>query len=854
LIQENIWLQRLPATAVSLTLGDWGVFLDEQVGLVMATRKAWIFKTAAAGALALTCAQADAQSSLPPIGATPAAPPLSAPYATPPANYATPQYATPVQTTSAPLNATDSDTLRRAVDAAQAGDITGARSLQAALTDPVARKLVTWAMIDSAGSSVSFFDLDSARRDLWGWPRPARRQAAAERSIEVAGLSPLRVSEWFEGKDPDTAEGAMALASAYQQLGKTAEAQALIRRYFRDKVFELDAQNRMIGRFGIYLSPDDYTKRLDLLLYGPQGPAAKALLDMVPADVKALATARIALRSNSDDAQSTVALVPAYLQTDPSLAFERARYYRRRNLEGLAAGLVRSFPAPPAGYDEAANLIWTERRALLSALLRSGDAQGAYAAATNHGLPYSENYTEAEFFAGYIALKRLNDPVAAQTHFENIRKAGSSPITLGRALYWAGRAAEARGDMAAAKAFWTEGGKYYTAFYGQLAAEKAGITQISLPPDPVPSADDRSRFEGRDLVRAARMLADSGERDLFRAFVLTLDDNVPNAEELALLVDMARLYGDQDLSMRVVRAGAQRGIYLTERGYPLRQPPAVYGAPEPALVHAIIRQESGFDPVVRSGVGARGMMQIMPATAASTARKIGVGYSADRLNDPTYNMQLGSAYLGEMVSTFSGSYVMAAAGYNAGPGRPPQWASQCGDPRGGTTDPADFIECIPFSETRNYVMRIMEAVQVYRARMNGGVAPLTAMADLKRGAWGGTAPTPVSYNVATIGPTPYENRQSIAAVMAAGGASGTGVGPIPYSQLALRAAEERASVQRSVDIAARRDDERAASAKVEATGKKGGKAKATARLKNKAKVTKAKAKSSKSRAVRRRKS
>jgi soluble lytic murein transglycosylase len=308
-----------------------------------------------------------------------------------------------------------------------------------------------------------------------------------------------------------------------------------------------------------------------------------------------------------------------------------------------------------------------------------------------------------------------------------------------------------------------------------------------------------------------------------------------------MLVDMARLYGDQDLSMRAVRAGAQRGLYLPERGYPVRAVPAISGAPEPALIHAIVRQESSFDPGVRSGVGARGMMQLMPATAAGVARKLGVSYSVDRLNDPEYNMQLGSAFLGELVSNFSGSYVMAAAGYNAGPGRPPQWAAECGDPRGGTTDPADFIECIPFAETRNYVMRIMEAVQIYRARMNGGVAPLTPMADLKRGSWGMTPPAPVPYTVATIGPTPYESGRP------------AGTGPIPYAQLAQRA-EERASEQRRVDVAARSDDKRRPSAKHKATGKKGGKAKATARLKHKSKVTKAKAKSSKSGAVRHRKS
>jgi hypothetical protein len=232
------------------------------------------------------------------------------------------------------------------------------------------------------------------------------------------------------------------------------------------------------------------------------------------------------------------------------------------------------------------------------------------------------------------------------------------------------------------------------------------------------------------------------------------------------------------------------------------------------------------------------MMQLMPATAQGVARRLGVDYSADRLNDPEYNMMLGSAFLGRLVDDFSGSYLMAAAGYNAGPGRPAQWAAECGDPRGGTTDPSDFIECIPFSETRNYVMRIMEAVQVYRARLNGGSAPLTLATDLKRGGWG-VDPAPAPYNVATIGPTPYEGPQA-----------GSGSGPVPYALLAQKSASEKAAV----DVAARGDDKGRASAKVERSAKKGGKAKASAGLKHKAKVTKAKAKSSKSRAVRRHKS
>ena len=331
----------------------------------------------------------------------------------------------------------------------------------------------------------------------------------------------------------------------------------------------------------------------------------------------------------------------------------------------------------------------------------------------------------------------MKNPDAAAAHFANIAAVGASPITKGRALYWQGRAAEAQGDLIAAQAFYGEGARYITTFYGQLSAEKAGIKELRLDHDPLITQADRARFYGREQIRAARILADAGIRDLFRSLVLYIDDTLPNAEESALLVDMARGYGDQDLAMRAVRTAAQRGIILPERGYPLLDHHFTPGpgAAETAFVYSISRQESNFDPAARSAVGARGMMQLMPATAAIVARKLGEPHSVERLSEASYNMRLGSVYLGDMINSFSGSYIMASAAYNAGPGRPAQWAGLCGDPRGAATDPLDFIECIPFSETRNYVMRTMETTMVYRARLNGGVAPLTLSQDLKRGGY-----------------------------------------------------------------------------------------------------------------------
>ncbi len=710
-------------------------------------------------ALGLTCA-------LSALAFAAAADPI--PYTSLPDAHPTPP--SEISSAATPPYGSESAKLHDAIEAAKSGDTDHARAAQATLADPLARRIVTWAMVDNAASRLGYFDLDAARRDLWGWPRAQRRQQATEKALETSGVSPQAVIDLFDGKEPETAEGAMALASAYQSLGRQAEASALIKHFWRDKVFEADTQARMLGRWGSTLTADDNARRLDILLYGQQGPAARAMLDLVSTDLKLEGEARIALRNDRNDAPAYVARVPDTVQGDAGLAFERARYYRHRNLDTVAVQYLRSLPTdlPP----EVCAQIWAERRALMVAALRSGDTMGAYRAASEHGLAPGVDYAEAEFFAGWIALTKLHDAASAEQHFARLQAAGSSPITLSRALYWRGRAAEARGDSGAAASFYGQGAQYITAFYGQLAAEKAGQSSIHLNADPQPTAADRERFEGRDLVRAARLLADAGERDTMRVFVLAADDTLPSAEEYALLVDLARQYGEQDLSMRVARAGAQRGFILADRAYPVRLPPTGGGLPEPAFSLAIIRQESNFDPGQRSGPGARGMMQLMPGTAQATARKLGVGYSAARLNDPDYNMQLGTATLAGMLADQGGSYVLTAAAYNAGPGRAAQWVASCGDPRGSSTDAPDFIECISIPETRNYVMRILETTQVYRARLAGGSAPLTLSADLKRGQWtpgGATGPGPQPY---TASPSPYFQ----------GGATPAVASPTPASQ------------------------------------------------------------------------
>jgi soluble lytic murein transglycosylase len=651
------------------------------------------------------------------------------------------------------LSDNDRQALETALVSAKRGDAGSAQAAMQQMSDPVARKIALWAMVDADGEQLAFFELDQARRDLAGWPRAGRRQVVAEKALDSSGLPPAQVIAWFGGADPASAQGAMALAAAYQQTGRVQDAQALIRHWWRTQIFEADVQRAMLTRFGGFLTIDDHVKRADTLLYGTQGPAAHDMLVLLPPDQQTLAEARMALRANARDAMELAYAVPPSAADNPGLAVERARYLHDRDQDDSALALVDKFPQTMP-CDEAASRVWVLRKQLINFALKNAEYRAAYAVAAGSGLTAGVDYSEAEFYAGWIALSKLHQPAVADAHFANIERASSTPISQARALYWRGRAAEAEGDQVQAMAFYAEGGRRFTTFYGQLAAEKAGLQQITLGRDPVPTAADVARFEGRDVVRAARILAGMDDRDIFRAFVLAGAEDLPTAEEYALLVDLARSYGDQDLSMRVVRAAAQRGVILPERGYPLRGTSLLAGAAEPAMVFGVTRQESNFDPHLRSNVGARGMMQLMPGTAEAVARKMGEPYRAGMLDDPDYNMRLGSYYIGSMIDNFGGSYVLATAAYNAGPGRPAEWVAYCGDPRSGSVDPVDFIECIPFSETRNYVMRVMEAAEVYRARLNGGTATIHLAADLKRGGYvyGGVASA-----VPTLAATPMVN-------------------------------------------------------------------------------------------------
>jgi soluble lytic murein transglycosylase len=704
---------------------------------------------------------------------------------------APPAALSPVDVIGQSASANDVAWLRSGLAAARSGAMDQARTAEAAVSSPVARKLLEWATADANGSSLSFTELDRALRDLQGWPRRLNRITWAERKLEDSGLSARQIVDWFAGADPVTPQGAMALAGAYEQLGRPQDAQALIRHVWRDKAFDADSQRLMLTRFGAMLTVDDHIRRLDTLLYGTQLAAARDLYTLAPEEWRAVAEARIALRAGSAGAQGLYEALPPEHQHDPGVAVERARwlYDRDRGVEALP--LIADFPrAPP---EDASSRFWSLRRGLVNVAVKAGDYVSAHRAVDEHGLPPGPDAADAEFLGGWLALTKLHDPQDAERHFARLEVMGASPITISRALYWRGRAEEAMGDPIAAQSYYGRGARYVTAFYGQMAAAKAGVTEIVLDRDPVPTQAERARFDQLELVQAARLLSQAGARDLYRSIMAAAAETLPTLVDVGMLVDMSNAFGEPDLTMRIARLAAQRGMVLPERGYPLRTPPDAAPVETP-LVLAIIRQESGFDPRIRSGVGARGMMQLMPATARHLAERAGLRYREALLDDADFNMRLGSNYLGELVGEFDGSYLLATAAYNAGPARPAQWTAVCGDPRAASTDPVDYIECIPIAETRNYVMRVLENVQVYRARLNGGRAPLALPSDLKRGAYGQLGPRPyqqLAQNTLTPNPlTPSTLSPQAVASIAEVVAASTPVPDPPERPRLIRAADD----------------------------------------------------------------
>jgi soluble lytic murein transglycosylase len=609
-----------------------------------------------------------------------------------------------------------------------------ATQAQAMISDPVAKKLAEWIILRSEDNNASVERYRAFIEANPSWPS----QTFLRRRIEAALWDDHRddatVWSWFENESPLSAKGKFALARVLIGRGERANAERLVRDAWHNDGMSEETENTALDLFGPLLTPGDQKARMDLFLYGTdQEAAAMRAAKRLGSGEVALAKARIASNHKSSNSRALLEAVPYELRNDPGYIFSRIQLLRREEKFTEAAQLMLSAPRDPNriyNVDE----WWIERRLLSRKMLDVGENRTAYLIARDAALPARDIYkTEQEFTAGWIALRFLTDPATAAQHFARIGVGSVNPTTLARAGYWQGRAAEAAGRAQEARAAYTAAAEQSTSYYGQLARAKLGLPQIEL--NGVPSARGRG-IERLEIVRAVQLLYALGERDLAIPIFGDMGDN-GDPEALVGLGELASRNGDARGMLLMGKAALNRGLPFDFYAYPVNGiPPFRSIGPdvEQSVIFAIARQESAFNPAVVSPAQAYGLMQVTPDAGRYVCKKYRTSFDLARMkSDPVYNVALGAAELGGLLEDYRGSYIMTFAAYNAGRGSVKKWIERYGDPRDPKVDAVDWVEEIPFSETRNYVQRIMENLQVYRARFGGGTR-LQIEADLHRGA------------------------------------------------------------------------------------------------------------------------
>lgn len=626
-----------------------------------------------------------------------------------------------------PTRAEDAAVLTRALQAAAVKDWVGAGDT-ARDAGPLAFDIVEWHRLRAGEGAFAAFEDFAKRRADWPGMELLRRRGEAK----LDGVAPDQVIAFFASSPPLTGAGALALVAAYDARGEGTMAAAAAEAAWRTLDMNESDQAEFLSRYARYIAPHHGGRMAAMLDLGRREQALR-MLDHVTPGTRAVAEARLALQANGPGVDARIAAVPERMVGSAGLALDRAKWRWRNGAEDGAAELIleRSENAETLGRPE----LWAGLRAALARWdLRRGDARRAYKIAARHRLDakFAGDYADLEWLAGYAALK-LGDAPTALRHFEALMAAVQSPISLSRAGYWKGRALEEMGQAGPAQAAYRAAASYQTAFYGLLAAERA---ELPLDPgfaSPAPLPEWRgASFETSSVFQAAIMLRNAGRHDLTERFILHLSESL-SVDDIARLARLALEWDEPHLALGLGKRAAESGAMLTAAYYPLSGIEKLdLGVPR-ELALAIARRESEFDPVVVSPAGARGLMQVMPGTAKLMAVRLSLDYDAGKLtSDPDYNARLGTAYLSVLREEFGPSPVLVAAGYNAGPGRPRRWLEEMGDPRLPMVDVVDWIEMIPFSETRNYVMRVSESLPIYRARLgHADTGPLRFTDELR---------------------------------------------------------------------------------------------------------------------------
>jgi soluble lytic murein transglycosylase len=628
------------------------------------------------------------------------------------------------------LSAADHDIFLRAFAAAGRSDWVNAMALGNQGQDTTARQLLQWRYALDRNSGAKFADVDAALKMATGWPLRNTLFVRAEADI-TPDMTPAQIAQWFGARAPVSPIGRIRLGEAMVAGGDRTRGGALIRQGWSDGSFDDATEASILAQDAAYLTPESDRARLDGLLWRSEIPAARRQMTRVDPKTAALAQARLALASGIAKAKTALAKVSG--SSDPTLLFDWSRALRAERKDAEAhAMLLRAEPAALAR--DHTQRWWNEVAVQARDALAAGDPRLALELVDHAQLPVSDQYAEQQFLAGFVSLRFLKDPQRALTYFQRLGAGVTRPISKSRAEYWQGRVHEALGDTASAYNHYRAAAAYSDTFYGQLAIARTEAAPALHLVDTVAEPVAKTAIESDTLMPQMRVLAELGQGNDLRLFAVREAELYPAPGHLKQFLRSVTDWGYPEIAVRLAKSSSYTGAPMLDFAFPvlgLPAYPAQGAGPSPALVHALIRQETEFDSDAVSSAGARGLMQVMLSAAKTSARASGLPYRPnDLLTDTNYNIQLGMIEFARHYDSWNNSFVLAIAAYNAGPGNVRKWVAANGDPSKGSVDAIDWIEQIPFGETRNYVQRVLENMEVYKNRLAGRDQPLTILADL----------------------------------------------------------------------------------------------------------------------------
>ena len=580
--------------------------------------------------------------------------------------------------------------------------------------EPALQTLVEWQYLLDKESGASFAEIKQFIAAHPDWSEQKKLRIRAEMAMSAASLSDDEIINFFKTDTPITGVGKIALLMALQHGAKQPEdmMKSLVREAWRDGDFDEEQEKNLLSNYGAMLRKEDDIARTDRLLWEGKTSAAERMFARVDDNHIKLYKARIALQADKKDAKKTsdklLTKLPASLKKDAGLLYDKIVFNAKHDNNAMVREMLLAAPKK-VPYPEK---WWKYRERQIRDALDDRKIALASLLLANHGQEKGKEFADASWLRGWIFLRYQNRAKDAYSVFYHMFDEVKYPVSKARAAYGAARAARVMGDAQSEKIWLEKAAKYPTAFYGQLASLALyGDAPLKLPAPPIISDEKRAEFMARSLVKAIKLCLAYGEKDLAGKLINGLVED-GEAENASIASELGLEAGKPYLSVRAAKKAFQNNIVLISAGYPTTKTPD--GVLPRALTLAITRQESEFDRYAKSPSGALGLMQLLPSTAKEVAQKNEIGFIEDGLYQTEYNMRLGSLYLARLIDNYDGSLVMAIAAYNAGLGNVYKWTKKIGKPTGSLDKAVDWIEAIPFSETRNYVQRVIENLQIYR--------------------------------------------------------------------------------------------------------------------------------------------